>query len=470
MSVNLPASARGRYNNLILNSLDLFTVILMVFLTILVVPGLGLHNTRQLWLIALVSYVPVWMLARSTTYNQNRNSLFMEHVVANALYSGCAYIITFLALTTFLGLNRIAAFAYLVVFLMVTAGLCLERLLVRAYAKRAHRTGRHYVPTVIIGVNPTADRLLEEMKKNSGFGYRVLGFVDNEKPADFEGPYLCDLDELDEYLEDYPIEHSPVQIFYTYTAGHNNDLSKSVKMADRHMCQFFYVPRLTRFVSRKYSLHNIGSVPVLSSLNNPLSNPLNRFAKRTFDIIVSGLFLLFYYPFVYLPIAVLIKRDSEGPVYFKQKRTGINGQEFMCYKFRTMRPNLNSDTQQATRDDDRKTKVGEFLRKTSLDELPQFINVFKGEMSLVGPRPHMLMHTEEYAQIIDRYMVRHMVKPGITGWAQVNGFRGITDELWKMEKRVEHDVWYIENWSFLLDLKIMVRTVLNAVRGEENAF
>ena len=181
------------------------------------------------------------------------------------------------------------------------------------------------------------------------------------------------------------------------------------------------------------------------------------------------MFLLFY-PLVYIPVAIAIKLSSPGPVYFRQERTGYLGDTFKCLKFRTMRVNANSDKYQATQNDPRKTRVGDFLRRTSIDELPQFINVWRGDMSIVGPRPHMLKHTEDYTRLVDSYMVRHAVKPGITGWAQVNGLRGLTDELWKMERRVEHDVWYIENWTFLLDLKIMVRTVINAVQGEKNAF
>ncbi len=210
-------------------------------------------------------------------------------------------------------------------------------------------------------------------------------------------------------------------------------------------------------------------MPLLSITRNPLKNPLNRIFKRFFDIVVSSVFLVFY-PLIYIPVAIGIKLSSPGSVYFKQERTGYRGRSFMCLKFRTMRINAKSDEAQATRNDPRKTRFGDFLRRTSLDELPQFINVWKGDMSVVGPRPHMLKHTEEYTALVDRYMARHAVKPGITGWAQVNGYRGLTDELWKMERRVEHDVWYIENWTFLLDLKIMVRTVLNAIQGEKNAF
>ena len=176
------------------------------------------------------------------------------------------------------------------------------------------------------------------------------------------------------------------------------------------------------------------------------------------------------YPLIYTIIAIGIKITSPGPVYFRQQRTGYKGKPFTCLKFRTMHVNREADTAQATANDPRKTRFGNFLRRTSLDELPQFINVIRGEMSVVGPRPHMLKHTEEYSKLVDRYMVRHFVKPGITGWAQVNGYRGLTDELWKMEKRVQHDVWYIENWTFALDLRIIARTILNVFHGESNAF
>ena len=191
--------------------------------------------------------------------------------------------------------------------------------------------------------------------------------------------------------------------------------------------------------------------------------------KRGFDIVFSSVFLIFY-PLIYIPVAIAIKITSPGPVYFRQERTGYLGKSFKCLKFRTMRVNADADSRQATHNDPRKTRIGDFLRRTSIDELPQFINVLRGDMSVVGPRPHMLKHTELYTRLVDSYMVRHAVKPGITGWAQVNGYRGITDELWKMERRVEHDVWYIENWTLLLDLKIVARTVINAVAGEKNAF
>jgi putative colanic acid biosynthesis UDP-glucose lipid carrier transferase len=196
----------------------------------------------------------------------------------------------------------------------------------------------------------------------------------------------------------------------------------------------------------------------------------NRALKRLFDILFSLIVLVCVYPFLYIIFGFLIKKSSPGPILFKQKRTGLKGQDFECYKFRTMVVNDEADTMQASADDPRKTKIGDFLRRTNLDEFPQFINVLKGDMSVVGPRPHMLKHTEEYSAIIDKYMVRHLVKPGLTGWAQVTGYRGETRTLEQMEGRVKRDVWYIENWSFFLDLKIIVVTILNMFRGEKNAY
>ena len=214
----------------------------------------------------------------------------------------------------------------------------------------------------------------------------------------------------------------------------------------------------------------LGNVPVLSIRREPLELLENRILKRTFDIVCAALFLCTIFPFIYIVVGIAIKMNSPGPVFFKQKRSGEDGKEFWCYKFRSMRVNTQCDTLQATEHDPRKTKIGEIIRRTSIDELPQFINVLKGDMSIVGPRPHMLKHTKEYSQLINKFMVRHFVKPGITGWAQVTGYRGETKELWQMEGRVIRDIWYIEHWAFLLDLYIIYKTVYNAIHGEKEAY
>ena len=197
---------------------------------------------------------------------------------------------------------------------------------------------------------------------------------------------------------------------------------------------------------------------------------LNSFVKRAFDVAVSGAFLCTLFPVVYLFVALGIKLTSKGPVFFIQERSGENGRTFGCIKFRSMRVNDEADRVQATKNDPRKTRFGSFLRKSSIDELPQFINVLKGDMSIVGPRPHMLQHTELYSKLVNKYMVRHLIKPGITGWAQVTGYRGETHELSQMEGRVRRDIWYLENWSLLLDIRIMLLTVWNALKRDENAY
>ncbi|UKT62229.1 exopolysaccharide biosynthesis polyprenyl glycosylphosphotransferase [Pedobacter mucosus] len=196
---------------------------------------------------------------------------------------------------------------------------------------------------------------------------------------------------------------------------------------------------------------------------------LHHYTKRIFDLLFSLTIVLFF-SWLYLILAGLIRLESKGNVIFKQKRTGKNNQDFWCYKFRTMVINTDSHHRQASKGDVRITKIGRFLRRSSMDELPQFLNVILGNMSVVGPRPHMIKHTEEYQNIIEGYMKRHDMLPGITGWAQIKGFRGETTASESMQKRVDHDIWYIKNWSVLLDVKIVLLTVLHIFNGHENAY
>jgi exopolysaccharide biosynthesis polyprenyl glycosylphosphotransferase len=196
---------------------------------------------------------------------------------------------------------------------------------------------------------------------------------------------------------------------------------------------------------------------------NPQEIPLDslgfRVQKRIFDLVFSLTLCIFLFSWLFPIIALLIKLDSKGPVFFVQERTGTNNKTFKCLKFRSMKTNSEANDKQATANDDRITKLGRLMRRTNIDELPQFLNVLSGQMSVVGPRPHMLKHTEEYSSLIDNYLVRHYVKPGITGWAQVKGLRGETKKLSAMENRVKADMEYIENWRFAWDLKIIWQTV-----------
>jgi putative colanic acid biosynthesis UDP-glucose lipid carrier transferase len=238
---------------------------------------------------------------------------------------------------------------------------------------------------------------------------------------------------------------------------------------DRQVTQFFYVPVSVESIGLKFQREYINDIEVFTTHESPLQNPMNKMVKRCMDIALSIVFLIptaIIFPFVY----VIIKIQSPGPLFFRQERTGLDGKNFKMVKFRSMHVNKDADKIQATKDDPRKYPFGNFMRKANIDELPQFWNVLMGDMSIVGPRPHMLAHTQMYSELIDKYMVRHFVKPGITGWAQVTGFRGETKELWQMEGRVQRDIWYIENWTVWLDIRIIWLTFKTFFVHDKNAY
>ncbi len=452
----------GQYVKPILVILD-FLIINAVFIaTCIIYPEVRIEYTRTIWLLVNISFLPGLFWQSKT---RNLRALHLDHVVLNSIQAVGLHALFFLSLLMFLNIDHIPSMAFVVFYGMCFAILPLSWILSQRLLKYYRRKGRNFTRAIIVGTNATARRLQEEMLSDAGYGYCLLGFFGEKCPDDFRGKYLGDIEHLDAFIKDNQID----EIYYTLSGENDKALRTVIGIADNNVVQFYYVPQLSRYLNRGFELHNIGAVPILTGHRNPLKRVYNKCIKRAFDILFSSTVLLFS-PIIFIPVAIAIKLSSPGPVFFKQIRTGYRGRDFYCWKFRTMKVNADSDKKQASKDDPRKTKVGDFLRKTSIDELPQFINVFLGDMSIVGPRPHMLKHTHDYSLLIDKYMVRHFIKPGITGWAQVNGYRGLTEELWQMEKRVEYDVWYIENWSFMLDLKIIVRTVLNAVHGEENAF
>lgn len=442
---------------------DLALAGLIFCLILLIYPEVAhARQLRQMWVLVIGCYLPVMLLFNN--FHRQR-AIIMDHVVSKAFQAVGVHALFLLSLSMFLGIGSIPIYGYITFYGMMIIALPLWWMISRWIIKSLRRHGYNFSRVVIVGTGSTAMRLFEELHSDAGFGYRVMGFFDDSVPDGFKGKYVGKIKDLDGYVKANSVD----EIFYTLSGENEQALSTTIKIADDNVVQFYYVPQISRMICRNFEMCGVGAVPMLSIRRNPLKSVVNRCMKRTFDILFSSLFLIVS-PVIFIPVAIAIKRSSPGPVFFKQERTGYKGRSFKCWKFRTMRVNAESDRQQATKDDPRKTRVGDFLRRTSIDELPQFINVWLGDMSVVGPRPHMIKHTHEYSRIIDMYMVRHTVQPGITGLAQVNGYRGLTDELWKMEKRVEYDVWYIENWSFLLDMKIIVRTVINAFHGEKNAF
>lgn len=452
----------GRYIHNILTIIDLILVNMLFWILCRWHPEVAADLIREKWLALNVAYVPViyWF-----AHVRKQRTIHMDRLLSGAIQAVGIHALFFLSLLSFLGADDIPTVDMLELYGMMIVSLPMAWSVSRLCLKRYRNHGYNFSRVVIVGTNPTAMRLAEALASDSGYGFRIMGFCDTERSKGFKGHFIGTLDMLDAFVRREHVD----EIYYTLSGEKEEVLRKVTQIAENNVVKLYYVPRISPYMGRKFVLTNIGEVPVLATRHTPLNSVLNRAIKRGFDFAFSSVALILS-PIVFVPVAIAVKMSSAGPVFFKQRRTGYRGREFNCWKFRTMRVNAGSDTVQATEHDPRKTKVGDFLRRTSIDELPQFINVWLGQMSVVGPRPHMLKHTEDYNKLVDRYMVRHEVKPGITGWAQVLGLRGQTDELWKMEKRVQADVWYIENWSFMLDIKIIVRTIINGFKGDENAF
>ena len=332
------------------------------------------------------------------------------------------------------------------------------------------RRRRNVVDVVFVGADGNNVRLYDEIKHGySTFSYNVKGFFTSllaeNIPADSTN--LGKISDVIPYLEQNDVRTVLCSLNPVKSEA---DIAAIIQHCDKNFISFYYVPAMDGYPQRRMHFSQWGDVMLINLHNEPLSDPYNRAAKRIFDVVVSGLFLVTLFPIVFIVVAIGTKISSPGPIFFRQRRTGYNGGSFTMLKFRSMRVNADADKVQATADDPRKTKFGDFLRRTSIDELPQFINVFRGDMSIVGPRPHMELHTEMYSKLIDQYLVRHLCKPGLTGWAQVSGCRGETRTVEEMADRVRHDIWYIENWSFLLDLRIMLKTVVNVFKGDKQAY
>jgi putative colanic acid biosynthesis UDP-glucose lipid carrier transferase len=353
---------------------------------------------------------------------------------------------------------------YLILFGLIMFWRYLSIKLIRLYRK----SGYNYRRVVIVGGGEVAQQLNDYFNSDDVLGVRLLGvFTDSDLSFGIKDSVKTGT--LDS-LEKFALKNDIDEIFYTMPLTYTKKIKGLVDFCDRYMIRFKVVPDFRGFIFKRVNIDFFNDVPVITLREEPLTDFINRFTKRVFDLIFSLLTVVFVLSWLYPIIAVLIKLSSKGPVLFKQSRSGVNNEEFLCYKFRSMTMSEEADTKQATKGDVRITKIGAFLRKSSLDEFPQFFNVLMGDMSIVGPRPHMLKHTEEYSELIQKYMVRQLVKPGITGAAQVKGYRGETKELEDMEGRVRLDVWYIENWSLSLDINIIFYTVWNVFKGDEKAY
>lgn len=470
MLKNLPTGRYGRYLPIIQSIIDI-AIVAGVFILLLSRNVGGRYFAPLPSNIAIEKTLLICLIVAPFTFRMviavhQRRMMRAEKLFSAAFGISLITTLLYAALMMFFGYGYVRFVFFVILFAAQFGLLALVWFASALILKGVRRIGRNTRNIVIVGTGQSALRLSELLTSEQSYGMRVLGYFDNRIPTDFPGNILGQIDGLEDFIKENDVH----EIFYASSVDNDTLINKIIRISDQNFCKLYFTPLMSPKLQHSFYLSNFNStIPAIAVHPSPLRSAANRAIKRTFDIVFSTVALILS-PLVLIPVGIAIKISSPGPIFFKQLRTGYLGKDFYCYKFRTMKVSADADTRQATKDDDRKTRLGNFLRHTSIDELPQFWNVFKGDMSVVGPRPHMLAHTEEYRKLISQYMVRHLVKPGITGWAQIQGFRGATDELWQMERRVDNDVWYIEHWSLSLDLKIIVRTVTNALSGEENAY
>ena len=364
--------------------------------------------------------------------------------------------------------------------------LVIKRMFERWFIKLYRQAGNNTRSVTLVGSDPELIGIYLKLRQDVTLGYKILGYYGEQSVEEVTreierltkkelGAPIGDLERLgslDDFLQGMANPeklHLGEELYLCVSRKEKDMIRRISKLCDQQVVRFYYVPVSVETIGLNLKRELLDDIEVYTTYENPLQIPSNKFVKRLFDIVLSLVFLIptaLIFPFIWL----MIKIQSPGPIFFKQLRTGMDGKDFYCLKFRSMHVNKDADRLQATKNDPRKYPFGNFMRKANIDELPQFINVLKGDMSIVGPRPHMLAHTEMYSALIDKYMVRHFVKPGVTGWAQVTGYRGETKELWQMEGRVKRDIWYMEHWSFWLDIRIIWLTAKTIFVHDENAY
>lgn len=437
-------------------------------LSLQVVDLLNAGMRQDLYLHRLLVYNLMWLAAAGIFGMYSANTLrLLEHLYRSTWRTVAlqmAGLVLYFLLTEDADYTR----QFLVTLLSALAfGFLISRFVITIIDLWYRRRFRRRITVGVVGFNATGIRLGAFFARHP-LDYSFAGILDEGK-----GSWVDHNGRLREEVLEYIRQAARRSLHELYVSLPPESLQFARPLlAEAEACciRLKIVPDLSGAMASSFRVRYMDDFPVFSLREEPLEDIGARFKKRTFDIVFSLLVIVLVLSWLYPILALLIKWQSPGPVLFKQQRSGRDNQPFWCYKFRSMRVNKESDKRQASRNDDRITPIGRFLRKTSLDELPQFFNVLKGEMSVVGPRPHMLAHTEQYRAIINTFMVRHFLKPGITGWAQVQGLRGETRDPAEMAARVEKDIWYLEHWTLMLDIRIIFLTAYLLLRGDDKAF
>lgn len=447
----------------------LFLILLSVTLLFFNYKGLGLSISAFIkigfsFYKDFILFFGLWyLLSGYTKIYSNLNSANFINLLKNIVFQLILFSLTILAFFNndkgFFPLQTKQQF--LTLFILAIYGFSSRLLYIKIFQYRIKK-GKDQMHTIIIGINKNSNELISLLKTNKQFSRNIRMIFTNSNMTDQKLPI--------ENLQNYITENS-VEYAYISLNGELSDVQvdKIVRFLEEKYIEFGFITKNVLEIRQNLEINYLDSFPILTYKKYPLDHTFNQIIKRTFDIIFTLTVFVFLLSWLLPIIALAVYFSQGGPILFAQKRNGLNGKEFNCLKFRTMRPDKDNNKKPTERDDPRVTKLGKILRKTSLDELPQFFNVLKGEMSIVGPRPHMVSENEAYSEIINRYALRHYVKPGITGLAQVRGHRGAVDSHKDMEMRIRTDIYYVRNWSFLLDLLIIYQTAKLMVFGDENA-
>ena len=422
--------------------------------------------------VLFLSLAIIWFIYAgfSRLYDEFRSRSFGFEIAALAK-STLVQLFSSVVILFFLKEDEISRFFVIIYSALLFVGLVIEKFVFRQGLEFLRRRGRNLRNLVIVGAGKVGRKFYDAVQENPQFGYNLLGFLDDSKKPSLNGQYLGKIEDLERLVEEKQVR----DVIIALPGRATEKIEQVIKTCEKFTTRVRIVPDYTKLAAGKYSVSMFGLFPVISVKEEKLNEIHWKALKRVFDFLFTSFLFVTLFWWLWPIIAVAIKLTSEGPVFFKQERWGRDNRRFYAYKFRSMVSSScdvdeNGRYQQASKDDPRITRLGRILRKTNADELPQFWNVLKGDMSVVGPRPHPTPLNLQSRSSIPRYMHRHFVKPGVTGWAQVNGYRGETRDSSLMKKRVDHDVWYIENWSFGLDMLIILKTILQTFKGDPKAF
>ncbi|MEO9146710.1 MAG: undecaprenyl-phosphate glucose phosphotransferase [Ginsengibacter sp.] len=457
-----------RYLQITLIALDLIVLNLSFFICQIIFTENIHYNSSDAYFRYLTIANTAWLLLSFfvRTYAVS-NIMNFETFTKRTIQEYLLWIITILIYLFFSRELTISRLFILITIGSLGFGLLINRFIYLGIFRYFRKSDLLAKKIIILGYNDTAKKLASHFE-HDGLNTQIIGYIeDDENVQELSNyPVLSNISDTLRTAKRMKVQ----EIFSTITPEQNNYIYDLMYQSEKECIRFRIVPNLSIFITREVHIEYYGELPILSLRREPLDDVGNRIKKRALDIAASSFVIIFILSWLIPLLGLLILIESGRPIFFRQLRTGKNKRPFYCWKLRTMRPNKEANLKQATQNDGRITKIGKFLRKTSLDEFPQFINVLRGEMSLVGPRPHMLKHTSDYSKIVEEYMVRQFIKPGITGWAQINGYRGEITNPEQIKMRVNKDLWYLENWTLWLDVRILFLTVYYVFRGDEKAY